>query len=125
MAIATVSAVLPVKGSDGNAYSARTLPLADEGGVATVEIGNDLLATGQPNVGATATAICSARVGRGAITVVNHGTTDVFLGGSTVTSGTGVLLLGVKGASITLPFAGALYGVTATGSQPVSYVEVY
>jgi hypothetical protein len=91
------------------------------------EVGNTNLATNQISVDTTAGGklIVAARVGRNSVTAVNHGTTDVFLGPSGVTISTGTLLVGVKGACITLPLAGALYGIVAAGSQTVSYAETY
>lgn len=83
------------------------------------------IATGQTTVGATATLIAVARVGRYSITVENSGTTDLFVGDAQVTAGTGVLLPGVVGASITLNFSGALFAIAGSGSQAVSFYELY
>lgn len=83
------------------------------------------LAAAQVSVNSTATLIAAARDPRGAVTIVNHGTTDVFLGPSGVTAGTGVKLKGIDGAAITLPTKAAIYGAAASGTQTVSYVETY
>jgi len=84
------------------------------------------ISNGQVTVAATATLIAAARPGRGAVTIVNHGTTNVFIGGDpNVTALNGVKLVGVDGASITLSAQSAIYGITASGSQIVSYVEAY
>lgn len=86
------------------------------------------ISTGQVTVAATAggTLIAPERRGRGAVTIVNHGTTNVFIGGDpNVTALNGVKLVGVDGASITLSAQSAIYGITASGSQIVSYVEAY
>lgn len=79
------------------------------------------LTTGQVSVAATATLIVAARTSGGAVTIINGGTVDVFLGGATVTTTTGVLLPGTKGASVTLPTQAAIYGIVGTGTEPVSY----
>ena len=81
--------------------------------------------TNQVSVGATATQIVAARAGRGGVIIVQHGTTDVFIGGAGVSATNGVLLPGNKGASITLPDTGAIFGITASGTQTVSYYEAY
>lgn len=91
------------------------------GGVTT---GN--LATNQVSVASTATLIAAARTTRADVTIVNGGTTDVYLGNSSsVTTATGILLIGVKGAAITLDVTSDVYGIVATGSQTVSYAEEY
>lgn len=94
-------------------------------GLPTSPAGLSTLATAQVSVAATATVIAAARTGRSQVTVTNLGTTDVFLGGSGVTTTTGILLTGTKGASVTLTFAGALYGIVATGTQSVSVAETF
>lgn len=84
------------------------------------------LATNQVSVAATATLVVAARAGRDSVTVENHGTTDVYVGSSSgVTTSTGILLPGTKGAAITLSYSGAVYAIVATGTQTVSYAEGY
>ena len=83
------------------------------------------IATAQVSVGATATQIVGARARRESVTIVNHGTTDVYIGGPAVTTSTGLLLLGTKGASVVLDGSIAIYGIVATGSQTVSCLESY
>jgi len=103
--------------------SGQAVPCSDQ--TALRNLGAGTLATGQVSVGATATAIAAARAGRHQITVTNDSTTDVFLGGLGVTASTGVMLPGTKGASVTLPFTGALYGIVASGTETVSFTELY
>lgn len=91
----------------------------------TIQQGNATLATAQVSVGATATQIVAARSGRGTVTVTNTTTTDIYLGNSDVTTTTGTLLVGVKGASITLSFVDALYGIVASGTAAVTAAETY
>lgn len=89
------------------------------------EIGFANLNTGQATVGTAATLICGGVYGLGSTVIVNHGTTDIFIGNAGVTTATGILLPGVKGASIDLDFAGDVYGVVASGTQDVSFAQSY
>lgn len=83
------------------------------------------LATAQVSVGTTAGLIAAGRTARQTVTVVNTSTTDIYIGGSGVTTSSGLLLPGVKGASLTLAFTGALYGVVASGTATVTEAETY
>ncbi|HWE98701.1 MAG TPA: hypothetical protein VG248_02790 [Caulobacteraceae bacterium] len=83
------------------------------------------IATAQVTVAATATLIAAARPDRQQITVVNGSTVKVYVGGSAVTTGTGVELYGAEGASLSLGYTGPIYGIVATGTEAVSVVEVY
>ncbi len=84
--------------------------------------GGGINATGQVSVGSSATQIIAANT-RQAVLITNPSTTvTVYIGGSGVTTGNGQELL--PGTSITLPVVSAVYGIVATGSQTVSYVEV-
>lgn len=85
----------------------------------------DTIATAQVTVGTTATVIAAARAGRRSITIVNEGATDVRLGAAGVTTGTGLLLAGVKGQALTIETAAAVSGIVGTGTQAVSVVENY
>lgn len=87
--------------------------------------GAGAMAAGQISVATTSTLIAAARSTRNTITVVNHGTTPVYLGNTGVTTGTGFLLPGVLGASMSIETTAALYGVVGTGTQTVSYLESY
>jgi hypothetical protein len=88
-------------------------------------IGAGGFATNQVTVAGTVTLIAAARPGRHAVTIINEGTTDVRLGRADVTTGTGALLTGTKGASVTIPTQDAVYGIVAVGSQVVSVAESY
>ena len=84
--------------------------------------GGVLNATGQVSVASTATLIIAANT-RQAVLITNPSTTvTVYIGGSGVTTGNGQELL--PGNSITLPVVSAVYGVVATSTLTVSYVEV-
>lgn len=89
------------------------------------EIGFGNLTTGQVTVGTAATLICSGVYALGSLVIVNHGTTDIFIGNAGVTTATGLLLPGVKGASVELDFAGDVYGIVAAGTQAVSFAQSY
>lgn len=83
------------------------------------------LATSQVSVGTTATQVVASRAGRSIVTVVNTTTTDIYLGAAGVTTSTGILLPGTKGASVTLQYTGALYGIVASGTATVTEAETY
>lgn len=92
---------------------------------AGVNSGYGGLATAQVSVGTTATLLAAARVGRGSIMLTNLGTVDTWIGGSGVTTTTGVLLVGTKGATLTIPTSAAVYGIVATGTNSISVSEVF
>jgi|SRR5579862_621292 len=80
--------------------------------------------SGQVSVGATATLISAANPNRSTICITNMGTTDVYIGfTSGVTTSTGDLLAGTKGAFIAVDTQTDVYAIVATGSQTVSYSE--
>lgn len=83
------------------------------------------LNTNQVSVTSAGVLIVAARDPRNSVTVENLGTVAVYLGNSGVTTTTGFLLPGVVGASVTFPFAGAVYGVVASTSQSVAFAETY
>lgn len=87
--------------------------------------GNGTIASAQVSVATTATQLVAARATRQAVTIVNHGTTDVLIGLSGVTTSTGLLLAGVKGQTITIYTTAAVYGIVGTGTQTVSVLEAY
>jgi hypothetical protein len=59
------------------------------------------------------------------VTIINHGTTAVYLGTGTITTSNGALLVGTAGASVTIVTTDAVKGIVASGSQAVSYIEEY
>jgi hypothetical protein len=80
--------------------------------------------TSQVAVTGTATQIVAANAARSGISIENLGTTDVWLGeNNTVTTSTGHLLLGTKGASVSFSTTGAVWGITGGASQSVSVLE--
>jgi hypothetical protein len=80
------------------------------------------LNTNQVSVGNTPTLIIAANTSRKRIVITNLGTTNVFIGGSAVTTTTGQLLQGLAGYPLALYCTGAIYGV-ATPNQSVAYSE--
>ncbi|HWR15177.1 MAG TPA: hypothetical protein VN577_10130 [Terriglobales bacterium] len=83
-------------------------------------------ASGQVSIATTATSIVSARATRRSIKITNLGTTDVYIGFSSgVTTSTGDLLLGSKGSFVSFPTSSAVYAIVASGTQSISYSEVY
>lgn len=81
--------------------------------------------TTQVTIAATATLIAAARPGRRKLKVVNLGTTAVYLGGSGVTTTTGLLLTGAVGAEREIETSEAVYGIVAAATQDVSAVETW
>jgi hypothetical protein len=89
------------------------------------DIGGNTIATAQVSIADSATQIVPARTSRRSVIIVNHGTTDVFLGNSGVTIANGLLLTGTPGVSIALQTTAAVYGIVAAGTQTISYQEDY
>ena len=82
-----------------------------------------MIKTTQMTVGAEALPIpAEAVIDRKSILVYNAGTTDVYLGSSTVTATTGQLLK--AGASIALDLDDGLYGITASGNTTLNINEL-
>ena len=84
---------------------------------------NKAFKTAQATVATAATLIVAARAGRDTVIIENSGTTAVYIGDSTVTTSTGLLLPGVLGASVALETTDAVYGRVASGSQVVTAIE--
>jgi len=93
-------------------------------GVTTTE-GASSIATNQVSIAASATQIVAARAGRKAVLILNEGTIEVRLGGAGVTTATGLLLYGARGAGVAIDGGAAVYGIVVSGTQNVSYVETW
>lgn len=121
------TAVLTVQGVSGG----TVIPVSQSPNSASAQsVGTAAFAATQVSVANTATLLAAARTGapgtgRVDITIENFGTTDVFLGGSGVTTSTGMKLVGSPGAAITIPTTAAVYGIVATSTQTVSVLETY
>lgn len=90
------------------------------------ELAPDVLDHDQVTIGTDAKLILAAgdirnRLG---VIVINLGSVDVYLGNANVTTATGLLLVGTKGASVSIPTSAALYGICGS-SQAVSYMATY
>ena len=119
--------------------AATPLPVTSTGGTSSVTIsqttpgttngvvskGSANIATSQSAPGTTATSAVAARAGRLSVTLTQLGTVDTFCGPTGVTITTGTLLVGTKGASITIPTAAAVFCVVGTGTGSVSALEAY
>lgn len=83
--------------------------------------------TAQVTVDSTGTTeIVGSNPTRQAVIITNLGTIDVYIGyASGVTTSTGDLLVGVKGAFVTIPTTAELFGVVSSSSQAVSVMEIY
>lgn len=99
------------------AVSAASLPMA---------LGAGTLSYGQVVVTTSATQIIAASATRKflIISVLNNGP-NIFLGDSSVATNTGLLLMGIQGASPSVPTTAALYGIAqgTTTSNAVSFLE--
>lgn len=79
--------------------------------------------TSQVSVTGVATLLSAANPARSSISITMNGSTDVYIGGSTVTTTTGDLLNGVKGTVKTFSTTAAVYGITSGGAATVSVLE--
>jgi hypothetical protein len=101
------------------------------GGSTTPAVGAAALATNQVSIAATAggTQIVPQRlgapgVGRAAVTIINPpGGVTVYIGNTGVTTANGQIL--PSGWSLTLNTTAAVFGIVATGTQTVGFVETY
>jgi hypothetical protein len=89
-----------------------------------VELGSSTWSVIQATITTTATLLAPANTARNGVAITNLGTTDIYLGGSGVTTANGALLVGTKGTSKFIPTKAAVYGIVGAGSQAVS-VEDY
>ena len=87
-----------------------------------VSAGN--MVTAITNVGTTATSLGAARPTRQGMTVVNETTNSYRVGTTGVTMANGVLLAGLVGASITVPFTGPIFAI-GTVAGNVSTMDLY
>lgn len=80
--------------------------------------------TNQASMSASAAIIVASRSSRHAVTIINTGTVTVFLGNSSsVTTADGFPL--PAGEAITLNSESSFYGVTASSTATVGYIETY
>jgi len=114
-----------------NALVAQAAGVGTSAAAARVSVATDgqpgvgTIATNQVSVGTSATLIVGSRTGRRSAGIVQHGTTAVYLGTSSVSTTNGLLLPGTAGAAVVFDFTGEIYGIVASGTQTVSYAEEY
>lgn len=110
------------------ASSSNPLPVSASGS-SSPNVGAGAIATGQySNATASATQIVAARTGaagtgRVSVTLYNSGAVNVFVGASGVTTSTGIRIL--PGGSYTIYTTAAVYGVPASGTGTLDYLETY
>jgi hypothetical protein len=86
---------------------------------------NEQFATWHVDVGTTPTLIVRGREGHDAVTIQVLGSITVLIGKQDVTIDTGFPIPGAPGAHITLSATEDIYGVVASGVQPVAVLETY
>ena len=80
--------------------------------------------TGQVSITNSATSILAANSKRMRLTLVMLGTTaDVYLGASGVSTSTGQLFAAIKGNQILIRSTAAIYGIVASSTQTITYLE--
>jgi archaellum component FlaF (FlaF/FlaG flagellin family) len=83
------------------------------------------MSTTQVSVLVTATLVETNR-SRASVTLENLGTNQVCFGPtSAVTLANGICLPGTVGAALTIPFAGAVYGIATTGTTTIAVMDLY
>lgn len=82
------------------------------------------MATGQVSCGTSSTALVAARAGRSRVKITMVGAVDAFVGNTGVAVGTGDLLVGTKGSTMTLETSAAVFCVAAS-AVTVSFIEMY
>jgi hypothetical protein len=82
------------------------------------------MTTGQVSCGTSSTALVAARPGRSRVKITMVGAVDAFIGNTGVAVGTGDLLLGTKGTTMTIETSAAVFCVAAS-AVTVSYLETY
>lgn len=78
--------------------------------------------TAQVAITSAATLISAANSARSGIIITNLGTTDLYIGDVNVTTGTGDLLVGTKGATKAFSTTSAVYAISGTTGS-VSVLE--
>lgn len=131
VSIGTDGTVAATQSGTWNIGSITTLPSLPAGNnnvgdvdVASI-VGTGSIANGQVTVTSSSAQVVAARSGRRSLVIVNHGTTDVYLGTGTVTTANGLYLKGTSGASVSIPTSAAVNGIVASGTQVISYMEVF
>jgi hypothetical protein len=115
---------LPANAPAGFAPIVASVPIGAAAVTTTEGASNGVSA--QISVGAAATLIAAARVGRKGIVIQNLGATDVWLGfANTVAASNGLLLLGTRGATFFIDGGAPVWAIASSGAQPVAFAEIY
>jgi hypothetical protein len=93
-------------------------------GTLCIQGGSTNITTGQVSCGTSATLLVAARTGRSRVKLTMNGAVDAYIGPAGVAVGTGDLLLGTKGTTMTFETSAAVYCVAAS-AVTVSYLETY
>lgn len=90
-------------------------------------VGTVNIATSQVSVANTSTATAAARNGRHAVTITVTGSSaqDVYCGPGTITTATGDIIPGVKGAARTYNTQAAINCIVGSSTQTVTVSETY
>lgn len=114
--------ILGVPDASGASYQADVNSSNDLLVAVQTSLGGSINATGQVSIGTSATQIIAAGTRQGVLITNPSTSVTVFIGGIGVTTGNGQELL--PGNSITIPAVSAVYGIVATSTQTVSYLEL-
>lgn len=72
-----------------------------------------------------ATKIVSESSKRSGILVTNMSNVEIFFGDASISTTTGLYLLGMKGAGIAIPTTAEVWAIAAAGTPTISWMEVY
>lgn len=97
--------------------------LTDTTGAQITSRASGTLNTGQVAVGPSATLVLAANPSRRRLVITNTSTVAVYVGGSGVTTSTGQYMAGIPGFPLVIYHTGAVYAVSSSGTQTVSYQE--
>lgn len=114
--------VIGLPDASGSSYQADVNALGQVQIAIAAAPGGVLNATGQVSLGTSATQIIAANSRQGVLITNPSTTVTVYIGGAGVTIANGQAL--APGCSLSLPVVSAVFGVVATSTQTVSYVEV-
>ena len=79
------------------------------------------VSTGQATCTGAADQLVAARASRVSVVLVNRSSTAAYIGGSGVTTATGIVLN--ENDTLTLDTVAAIYGATASGTATIHYIE--
>lgn len=87
------------------------------------EQGSTAIATGQVSVGTSVIYVVTARDTRKSVTIVNHGSSEIYVGPATVTTSNGLKL--PSGAGLTVRSTVGIQAISPSGTNSVHYIEEY